>query len=118
MIRLEEKPFELNGKIYILRCNMAVLERVEDMHGDLDAVMQLPVRTASLELLAAMMNDYAELQEDWEEIWTPEKLKKQVSYAMLMELDLVGMLFRSISPQGSGAVKRTEDEKEPDDSGN
>lgn len=97
MIRLEEKPFELEGKLYRLRCNMAVLESIEEAHGDMEAVMQLPVRTASLELLRAMLDDYAE-EQGWEERWTLPQLKRRVSYAMLMELDLVGMLFRAISP--------------------
>ncbi len=119
MIRLEERPFELDGKRYMLRCNMAVLETVEEKHGDFEAVTQLPVRKASLELLAAMMTDYAE-DHGWDENWTPEQLKKRISYAMLMELDLVGMLFRSLAPQtrpGAGTAKAGADDR-PDDSGN
>ena len=114
MIRLEEKPFELEGKRYILRCNMAVLETIEEKHGDFEAVTQLPVRTASLELLAAMLDDYAE-EQGWEERWTPEQLKRRISYAMLMELDLVGMLFRSLSPAQKEAAPSN---SEPVDSGN
>lgn len=119
MIRLEERPFELDGKRYLLRCNMAVLETVEEAHGDFEAVTQLPVRKASLELLAAMMNDYAE-EQGWDESWTPEQLKKRISYAMLMELDLVGMLFRSLAPQnrpGAGTAGAQAEDR-PDDSGN
>ena len=115
MIRLEEKPFELDGQRYTLRCNMAVLEAIEEAHGDFEAVTKLPVRTASLELLAAMLNDYADDQ-GRDEHWTAQQLKKRISYAMLMELDLVGMLFRSLTPQeraGTGAAPA-----EPDDSGN
>ena len=97
MIRLEEKPFELEGKRYILRCNMAVLEAIEELHGDFDAVMKLPVRTASFELLQLMLNDYAD-EQGMDEQWTAARLKRRVSYAMLMELDLIGMLFRAISP--------------------
>lgn len=119
MIRLEERPFELDGKRYLLRCNMAVLETVEEAHGDFEAVAQLPVRTASLELLAAMMNDYAEDQ-GWDASWTAQQLKKRISYAMLMELDLVGMMFRSLAPQrrpGAGDAE-AQSESKPDDSGN
>ena len=116
MIRLEEKPFELEGKRYSLRCNMAVLETIEEQHGDMEAVMQLPVRTASLELLTAMLNDWAE-EQGWEERWTAARLKRRVSYAMLMELDLVGMLFRAISP-AQGEKMAEPGDKEPADSGN
>ena len=97
MIRLEEKPFELEGKRYLLRCNMAVLETVEEEHSDMEELMKLSIRNSSLELLAAMLNDYAE-EQGWEERWTPKQLKRKISYAMLMELDLVGMLFRALSP--------------------
>ena len=97
MIRLEEKPFEMEGKRYILRCNMAVLEAIEELHGDFEAVMNVPVRTASLELLQLMMQDYAE-EQGWDEQWTTARLKRRVSYGMLMDLDLVGMMFRAISP--------------------
>lgn len=116
MIRLEEKPFELEGKVYSLRCNMAVLETIEEKHGDLDAVMALSVRDSSLELLTAMLNDYAE-EQGWEERWEPAQLKRRISYAMLRELDLVGMLFRSLTPPGKPAANSTPDSA-PDHSGN
>jgi len=116
MIRLEEKPFELEGKRYLLRCNMAVLETVEEQHGDMEELMKLSIRQSSLELLAAMLNDYAE-EQGWEERWMPTLLKRKISYAMLMKLDLVGMLFRSLSP--SQPEKKAEaGSPEPADSGN
>ena len=60
-IRLEEKPFELDGKVYMLRCNMAVLDALQDAHGgDFGEVMNLPARQGIVEVLAAMLNDYAE----------------------------------------------------------
>lgn len=116
MIRLEEKPFELEGKRYLLRCNMAVLETIEEQYGTLDELMAASVRDGSLSLLAAMLNDYADDQ-GWEERWTPAQLKRLISHAMLMELDLVSMLFRSLSP----ARKENTPEAgsaEPADSGN
>ena len=113
MIRLEERPFELEGKRYLLRCNMAVLETIEEQHADFEAVMNMNVRAASLDLLSAMLNDYAD-EQGWDERWTAARLKRRVSYAMLMELDLIGMLFRSLSvegakPAGQEAEAKTED---------
>lgn len=116
MIRLEERPFELEGKRYLLRCNMAVLETIEEAHGDFEAVMQLPIRTAALDLLAAMLNDYA-AEQGWDEQWSAQQLKRKISYAMLMELDLVGMLLRSLTPQTERGAAATSETK-PDDSGN
>lgn len=97
MIRLEEKPFELEGKRYVLRCNMAVLEAFEEEHGDFETIMKLPLRAAALELLRLMLNDYAE-EQGWDERWTAPRLKRRVSYSMLLELDLTGMMYRAISP--------------------
>lgn len=117
MIRLEEKPFELEGKRYLLRCNMAVLETIEDKYGDMDAVMGLTVRQSALELLTAMLNDYAE-EQGWEERWELKQVKRRVNWAMLQEMDLVGMLFRSMR---SSVAKPTADnttDSAPDNLGN
>ena len=115
MIRLEEKPFELEGKRYLLRCNMAVLAGFEEANGDIQAAMEQPVRAVALTLLQLMLNDYAE-EQGWDETWTAGRLKRRVSYAMLMELDLVGMLFRALTP--AAKEKPAEGEKKPAESGN
>ena len=59
--------------------------------------MKLSARSATLELLMLMLNDYAD-EQGIDERWTVARLKRRVSYAMLMELDLTGMMFRAISP--------------------
>ena len=117
MIRLEEKPFELEGKRYLLRCNMSVLEAIEDLHGDFEAIMNVPVRTASLELLQLMLNDYAD-EQGWDDQWTAARLKRRVSYAMIMELDLVGMLFRALSPARKENAPDDGSAKPAEESGN
>lgn len=118
MIRLEERPFELDGRRYILRCNMAVLERIEDAHEDLEEFFKLQLKTAEVEILAAALNDYAE-EQGWDEEWTPSKLKRKVSYAMVRELDLMGMFFRAITPEAAAAAQTAaKAEPEPADEGN
>lgn len=117
MIRLEEKPFELEGKRYLLRCNMAVLEAIEELHGDMESVMKLPIRAAALELLQLMLNDYAE-EQGWDEQWTTARLKRRVSYAMLMELDLIGLMLRAISPAVKEKTPGSGEEQPAEDSGN
>lgn len=103
-LRLEEKPFEMEGKTYILRCNMAVLDALQEAHdGDFSAVMNLSARQGCAEILAAMLNDYAE-DMGWEERWTPKAIKKRFAYAYLQELDILGMFTRSVLPIGSGAA--------------
>ena len=119
MIRLGEKAFALDGQRYTLRCNMAVLETVEDAHGDLESFMALSVTKASLYLLTAMLNEDAS-ERGLDERWTPDQLKHKISYAMLRELDLVGMLFRSVTPPSSAAsaAAAADNNNSPEESGN
>lgn len=117
MIRLEEKLFELEGKTYVLRSNMAVLETIEDKYGDLDAVMGLTVRQSSMELLTAMLNDYAE-EQCWEERWELKQIRRRVNWAMLQELDLVGMFFRSMHSRHPQPAAESTPDSAPDNSGN
>lgn len=85
-LQLEELPFELDGKTYLLRCNMAVLEAVQESHGgNFAEVLEAPVNESALEFLAAMLNDYA-WEQGWPELWTPQQLKRRVSLAMLTQI--------------------------------
>ena len=85
-LQLEELPFELDGKTYLLRCNMAVLEMIQEAHGgNFGEVLDAPVNESALEFLAAMLNDYA-WEQGWPELWYPEQLKRRVSLAMLTEI--------------------------------
>lgn len=63
-IRLDELPFDYDGKHYILRCNMNVLADVQIAYdGDLSpALNDRGTLRSVLEFLAAMMNDYADEQ--------------------------------------------------------
>lgn len=85
-LQLEELPFELDGKTYLLRCNMAVLEAVQEAHeGNFAEVLEAPVNESALEFLAAMLNDYA-WEQGWPELWTPQQIKRRVSLAMLTQI--------------------------------
>lgn len=85
-LQLEELPFELDGKTYLLRCNMAVLEAVQEAHeGNFSEVLEASVNESALEFLAAMLNDYA-WEQGWPELWTPQQLKRRVSLAMLTQI--------------------------------
>lgn len=103
MLRLEEKPFELDGKTYQLRCNMATLDALEEAHdGDFAEVVNMPARKGVVEILAAMLNEYAEDQ-GWPERWTPEAIKRRFSYRYLLDLDVLGIFFRAVVPQKDDA---------------
>ena len=113
-IRLETRQLELAGKVYELRCNMAVLDALQEAHGgnfgeimDTDTIKIVP------EILAAMLNDYAEDQ-GWPTDWTARKVSKLVSFAALQELDVLGMFTRAVIPPGG----RVQAAQEPGDAGN
>ena len=118
-LRLEEKRIEVEGKIYCLRCNMAVLDALEASYGSFQAVMDLPVREGQAAILAAMLNDYAE-DMGWDQTWTARKIKKIFPYAGLLELDIMGLFTRAVVPEDQRDVQETPADKTApgNDSGN
>ena len=114
-VRLEEKPFQVGERTYMLRCNMAVLDALEERFGDFGAVVNLSARTGAAEIFAAMLNDYAEDQ-GWETDWTAAKVKKRFSWADLLDADVMGIFSRAVIP-ASAAGKATQPDK-PGNSGN
>ena len=117
-IRLEEKPFELEGKTYVLRCNMAVLDALQDAHeGDFGKLFELPVRQCAVEVLTAMLNDYAE-EQGWPERWTEKQIKRRFSYAYIVEQDIFGMFSRAIIPQRAKEQDEAPKASAPEASGN
>lgn len=97
-LRMEEVSFPFEGKDYKLRCNMAVLEEVQEHHdGSFEEVMSAPVRETVVEFLTAMLNDYAD-EQGWPERWTEKQVKRRVTLATIGELDILGMVTRAVSP--------------------
>lgn len=109
-IRLEEMPFDFGGKTYILRCNMNVLADVQDeFDGDLVAALdgKNPVGT-SLRFLAAMMNDYAD-EMGWPERFTHKTLGRQLGFGDMRYTEIMGMVFRSLTPPTDDGEMKTEE---------
>ena len=107
-LRLEEKPIEIDGRVYKLRCNMAVLDALQEAHGgSFEAFTKLPAREGLSEILAAMLNDYAE-DMGWPERWTPKMVRKRCSYAALIDADISGIFWRGMIPQKAGVEKSAE----------
>lgn len=97
-LKLETKKIDFDGHIWELRCNMSVLDALEQAHdGNFTAVMTLPPTKATPEVLAAMLNDYAE-DMGWEVRYTSKQIAKMVSFADMKELDVIGMLYRAVIP--------------------
>lgn len=85
--RLEEIPFQLDGRTFLLRCNMNVLADVQVAYnGDLTPALNMrgTLRSA-LEFLAAMLNDYAdEMGWFWPNLQTGEaEIKKRFTARQL-----------------------------------
>ena len=125
-IKLEEKTCELGGETYVLHANMSVLDRVQEMHGgDIADLLNTKQNDAAAEILTAMLNDWCEDQ-GREEEWTPRKVKKYFSVAMLQDLDVIGMFFRAMPPAAMAEkekarraeAKKAEEKTEPENSGN
>ena len=111
-IRLEELPFDFDGKQFLLRCNMNVLADVQDVYGGNigKALTGGNVFRSVLEFLAAMLNDYAE-EQGWPEHYTARQLGRKFTQNTLPTSEIMGLVTRSIAPQ---AADNDEAVSEPD----
>lgn len=126
-IRLEELPFDLDGKTYLLRCNMNVLADVQEAFGGTigGALSGESVNRSVMEFLAAMLNDYAD-EMDWPERFTARQLGRRLPLHTVKRLDIMGLVARSITPPDAGGSPEPVSEpdtgagsdREPGDSGN
>ena len=123
-IRLEQIPFDFDGRRYLLRCNMNVLADVQEVFDGriVEALNgENPTRSV-LEFLTAMLNDYAD-EQGWPERFTSRTLGRKLSPAMLPSIEIMGLVTRSITPpkarsdQNTSEVSGT-DTDGPGESGN
>ena len=60
-IKIPSKVVNIDGVNYTLRCNMAVLDRLQDgQDGDIGVLMEKPSYQAIFLILKAMLDDYCE----------------------------------------------------------
>ena len=124
-LRLEEIPFEFNGKTYQLRCNMNVLADVQDVYdGAIGKALAADKPTRSvLEFLAAMLNDYAE-EQGWPERYTSRDVGRKFAPGALPVVEIMGLVTRAIAPPKTVSAADTENKapeagaEDPGDSGN
>ena len=126
-IRLEEIPFELDGKTYLLRCNMNVLADVQEAFGGAigGALSGESVNRSVMEFLAAMLNDYAD-EQGWPERFTARQLGRRLPMHAVRQVDIMGLVIRSIRPPDADNQPEPVSEpdtgagsdREPDDAGN
>ena len=114
-IRLKELPFELEGKTYMLRCNMNVLADVQEAYeGNIgDALGGRGTYKSLLHFLAAMLNDYAD-DMGWEERWTAKQLGRRYALYQLPKDELMQLITGGIIPD----TKEDITAEEPAETGN
>ena len=121
-IRLEELPFEFDGKQFLLRCNMNVLADVQDVYGGSigKALTGGNIFRSVLEFLAAMLNDYAE-EQGWPERYTARSLGRKFTQHTLPTSEIMGLVTRSIAPpkqDNDEPVSEPDTGEDPGNSGN
>ena len=120
-IRIPSKTVSIDGKEYTLRCNMAVLERLQDgQDGDVGALLQKPTYQVVFLILKAMLDEYCE-DAGLEEV-PMKRLKKLYSPADVAEWGVFWMFAESMAVKISGKeVSGTDIKAEsgpPENSGN
>ena len=114
-LRLEELPFEFEGKTYLLRVNMNVLADVQEIYGGTitDALAGGKPYRSVTEFLAAMMNDYAD-EMGWPERFTRKSLGRKLAPNQLPAKEIFGLVTRAIAPPQEVSGADTE-EPAPED---
>ena len=120
-LKLEEVPFEFEGKTYMLRCNMTVLEEIQDAHDGALSEALNPKRSirCGTEFLAAMLNAYAE-EQGWPERYTTKELARKLSFGERLNgapiyNQVMSMVYRAMSPKTSAGQQPEKDPETPDD---
>lgn len=100
MLKLEKLPIEYHGQTYELACNMEALEALQDEYdGDLNAINQDRDIRVGFNLFRILLN--LARAEKGEEAVTEKQIKKEYNWAMLRDMDILGMLTRSTNPDAA-----------------
>ena len=118
---MEELPFEFDGKLFQLRCNMNVLADVQGVYnGSISEALSgdNPMQSV-LEFTAAMLNDYAD-EKGWPERYTAKDVGRKLTFGDLPMRDIMGLVTRAMTPADSVSDPDTEgsQDSEPETSGN
>lgn len=96
-IRLAEKDFALDGKVYKLRCNFNVLADAQEAFGGklLDSLDGRRGLKSTLVFLAAMLNDYAD-EQGWPECFTAKSLGRKLSFAEVPSAEVIELVVAAL----------------------
>ena len=120
-IRIPSKVVSIDGKEYTLRCNMAVLERLQDgQDGEIGALMQKATYQSVFLILKAMLDEYCE-DAGLEEV-PMKRLKKLYTPAEVAGWGVFRMFVESMAVIPGGENVSGPDTKaesgQPENSGN
>ena len=120
-IRMEELPFEFDGKLFQLRCNMNVLADVQGVYnGSISEALSgdNPMQSV-LEFTAAMLNDYAD-EKGWPERYTAKDVGRKLTFGDLPMQAIMGLVTRAMTPTKEVSDPDTAETQnsEPETSGN
>lgn len=98
-LQLETIELEIGGQVYPMRCNMAVLERLQNGpgEGEIGRLLEMPSYQVVFEIAAAMIAEACDEDPTLPEI-PVERLKKLCAPAALAKAGLFRMFAEAISP--------------------
>lgn len=107
-LQLKTVPFEFDGKVFQLCCNMNVLAAVQERHGGnfLSALNSDASLSCVTEFLTAMLNDYADSQ-GWLDRYTQSQVGRMLDPSPLAMTErnkmVLGLVYSSIVPVAPAA---------------
>lgn len=115
-LQLETRDVIVGGVKYTLKANMEALEALQDEFGSMGAVYEKTPGEMADGFFRAMLN--CARKKNGEEPISKEIIHEDYSYAMLHEMDMVGMLNRAMFPPEAEAVPDKKPEAEAPAPGN
>ncbi len=112
-VKMREIPFELDGKRYMLRCNMNVLADVqEEYDGDfMESLNGKKAMKGILVFIAAMLNDYAD-EMGWPERFTAKQLGRRLHQDEIPGVKIMALVTEAVLPR---VKEKNQEAPEPDE---
>lgn len=101
-MRLKELAIWLDGRRYVLRCNMNVLAELQETCGGLGSLLESKMGLRSFNrLVAAMVNEAADAA-DWSDRYTDREIGRKLSWKDFQRYkdDVFALFIAAISDEG------------------
>lgn len=117
-LQLKTVPFEFDGKVFQLCCNMNVLATMQEQHGGnfLSALNSEASLSCVTSFLTAMLNDYADSQ-GWPERYTTSEVGRALDPSAIAMTErnkmVLGLVFSAIVPAVEDSASNQKKKKLP-----